>query len=213
MAQLILASQSPRRRKLIAFLRKEVRAVTSGVDEESIDDRDPRRNAIGTAELKARAVAARFPQAVVIAADTIVALDGQMLGKPAGAKDAAVTLRMLRGRAHQVHTGLVILQGATGRVERSVCTTDVLMRDYSDKELTRYVKSGDPFDKAGAYAIQHATFNPVAQIQGCYSNVVGLPLCQLCISLRRVGVRTDLDVAEQSFDYRDCATCLGMLSG
>jgi len=213
MAQLILASQSPRRRKLIELLGRPVHVVPAGVDEETIDDPDPRTNVLRTADLKANAVAARFPEDVVIAADTTVAVDGHMLGKPAGTSEAVAMLRRLRGRAHQVHTGLVLLQASSSRRVASVSSTDVVMRPYTNEEINRYIASGDPMDKAGAYAIQHPDFAPVAQVHGCYSGVVGLSLCQLCVALRRLGIDTDLDVAEQTQDYRDCPVCQTLIPG
>jgi septum formation protein len=211
MVNLILASQSPRRRALIALLGQQVRVVTAGVDEESVDVPDPRENVIRTALLKARAVAASHPNAVVIAADTTVAVDGNMLGKPVNAVEARHMLTRLRGRAHQVHTGLVLLQRAADRQTRSVSSTDVIMRDYSDEEIARYIESGDPFDKAGAYAIQHSGFSPVSRIRGCYSNVVGLALCQLQSALRGFGVTSEIAVAEAEQDYRKCAACLALM--
>ena len=211
MPQLILASQSPRRRKLIELLRLSVRAVTADVDEESVDHPDPRTNVVRTADLKAQAVAATFPEAIIIAADTTVAIDGHMLGKPAGAIEAAAMLTRLRGREHQVHTGLVLRQASSSRHVYSVSSTDVVMRAYSDEEIGKYVASADPLDKAGAYAIQHPDFAPVEQVRGCYSGVVGLSMCQLSVALRRLGIDVDLNVAERTQDYRECALCQSLM--
>ena len=211
MVQLILASQSPRRRALIALLGQPVSIETADVDEESVNDPDPEENVVRTALLKARVVASKNEDAIVIAADTTVAIDGEMLGKPANAGEARRILQRLRGRAHQVHTGLALLQRRSGRQVNSVCSTGVIMRTYSGEEIERYIQSGDPFDKAGAYAIQHRGFRPVAQIRGCYSNVVGLALCQLRSALRELGIRSDMDVAESTQDYRACATCLALI--
>lgn len=211
MSQLILASQSPRRRALITLLGLPVRVVTVDVDEESVDHEDPRENVVRTASLKARAVAAHCEDATIIAADTTVAIDGEMLGKPATGEEARRMLRRLRGRVHQVHTGLVVMHLPSGHRINAVSSTDVIMRSYSDDELERYIRSGDPFDKAGAYAIQHRGFHPVAQIRGCYSNVVGLALCQLYGALQELGVGTTLDVAHTEQDFRNCHTCLALL--
>jgi MAF protein len=211
MPHLILASQSPRRRALITLLGLQVQAVTANVDEESIDDPDPGKNVLRTALLKAHAVSAQNQQATVIAADTTVTIDGEMLGKPANAQEAWHMLRRLRGRAHQVHTGLAVLQQRTTHQSATVCTTDVIMRDYSNIEIANYIESDDPFDKAGAYAIQHSGFRPVAQIRGCYCNVVGLPLCQLRLALSDVGIASDLNVAQRTQDYRHCATCRALM--
>lgn len=211
MPHLILASQSPRRRALVTLLGLQVHALTANVDEESIDDPDPKKNVFRTALLKARAVSAKDQQAIVIAADTTVTIGGEMLGKPANAQEAWHMLQRLRGRSHQVHTGLAVLKQDTVHRSGTVCTTVVTMRAYSDDEIDNYIESGDPFDKAGAYAIQHRGFRPVDEIRGCYCNVVGLPLCQLRQALSELGVASDLDVAEQTQDYRHCATCQALI--
>lgn len=212
MVQLILASQSPRRRQLIMLVGHEVQAITQTVDEDSVEHPDPAQNAIRTALLKARAVAPPFSNGVIVAADTTVVIDGDVLGKPNDARQAMDTLQRLRGRVHQVHTGLVLIDAKAEQEVTSVCTTSVTMRHYSDDEIEEYITSGDPFDKAGAYAIQHTGFNPVARIRGCYSNVVGLPLCRLKEGLNRLGTKSELDVDDQTCDYQRCAVCLQLLS-
>jgi MAF protein len=170
---------------------------TADVDEDSVTHPDPALNVIATAALKAEEVAKRAPaDAVIIAADTTVALDGQMLNKPADAAEARQMLRQLRGRTHQVHTGIVVIDQATGIEVTDVATVDVPMRDYSDDEIEAYIATGDPMDKAGAYAIQHTHFRPVAWLAGCYSAVVGLPLCHLARALRRVGLSPGVDIAD-----------------
>lgn len=209
---LILASQSPRRRRLIEHLGHPVHSVTAAVDEESIDHPEPATNVVGTARLKAEAVSDQFSNALIIAADTTVAVDGEMLGKPANRYEAQNTLGRLRGRAHQVYTGLVLLQTNSGHMETSVCLTEVYMRPYGDAEVEGYIDSGDPFDKAGAYAIQSTSFHPVDYIRGCYTNVVGLPLCQLCSLLNRFGISSDLPVAAVTEDHRECTTCVRIMS-
>lgn len=212
MAQLILASQSPRRRRLIKLFDHAVQATTAAVDEESVSDPDPARNAVKTAQLKARAVAPVYDDVgVIVAADTTVALDNIVLGKPEDAQQAMDTLQRLRRRIHEVHTGLVLIDVSSRREISSPCTTRVTMRDYSDQEIEAYIATGDPFDKAGAYAIQHTTFDPVARIQGCYSNVVGLPLCRLKRGLQELGITSELEVDQVTSDYRRCATCLALL--
>ncbi len=146
---------------------------------------------------------------IILAADTVVILgadtlgvdeDGDILGKPVDADDARNMLRRLRGRTHQVCTAMTLLNltpnpSPSGRGEQNkhlqpitrVTCTDVTMRDYSDAEIDAYIASGDPFDKAGSYAIQHLVFRPVAKIDGCYTNVVGLPLCTLKNMLAEIG--------------------------
>lgn len=212
MVQLILASQSPRRRQLIKLLKHPVQTTQAAVDEESITDPDPARNAVETARLKARAVGPSYDNGVIVAADTTVALDDEVLGKPDDAQQARNTLERLRGRVHKVHTGLVLINAASSQEVVSACTTAVTMRNYSDDEIEAYIASGDPFDKAGAYAIQHTTFNPVARIDGCYSNVVGLPLCRLKAALQALGVTSTLDVDQKTSNYARCAVCLNLLT-
>jgi len=136
---------------------------------------------------------------ILISADTTVSLDGDILGKPADAAEARSMLTRLRGRSHQVLTAVTLVAPNTGppvadQWITDLASTDVPMRDFSDAEMEAYVATGDPFDKAGSYAIQHAGFNPVSNLSGCYANVVGLPLCHVTRSLRALGVEPPLDV-------------------
>jgi MAF protein len=126
-------------------------------------------------------------QVTILAADTAVVLRGDILGKPSGPAEAEAMLRRLRNCAHQVYTGLAVLRPGDGAELSDVVATDVYMRDYSDAEIQTYVAGGDPMDKAGAYAIQHADFHPVQNLQGCYANVMGLPVCHLAQMLARFG--------------------------
>ncbi len=190
----ILASQSPRRRQLLALLGYPFEAVVSGVDEDLHLDAGPATYVLRTAQQKAEAVAKLLPapdaaaRPIIIAADTTVALDGAILGKPADADEARRMLLSLRGRTHDVHTGMCLVEAGGGREVAAVHTTAVTMRDYSAAELDAYIATGDPLDKAGAYAIQYASFSPVAALDGCYLNVVGLSLCGLILLLRDLGV-------------------------
>ncbi|MCK4316249.1 MAG: septum formation protein Maf, partial [Anaerolineae bacterium] len=136
-----------------------------------------------------------FKQSVVIACDTVVALEGEILGKPHDAAEAVSMLRRLRGRSHTVCSAVTLLEPATGRALTDVAETQVTMRAYSGAEIAAYIASGDPLDKAGAYAIQHPGFHPVAALQGCYANVVGLPLCHLTRCLHAWGVEPPCDVS------------------
>ena len=214
MPDLILASASPRRHALIQLLRRPVTVRPTAVDEESVTHPDPVVNVVRTARLKAEAAAAGADRdGIIIAADTTVVLDGEMLNKPAGAAEARAMLRRLRGRTHYVHTGLVLLDAGRGCAASALSTTAVTMRDYDDAEIDAYVATGDPLDKAGSYAIQHSGFRPVARLDGCYTGVVGFPLCRLAGALQELGVSVDLAVATESADYRDCATCLQLLDG
>jgi len=193
--QFILASGSPRRRELLASLGIEFAVITPNVDEKRHDGEAPLAYVARVAYDKAMAVASNMvAPAVVLAADTAVVLaadtigitpGGDILGKPKDADDAHRILKGLRGRSHSVVTGftLVDIRKDAGRdrtrsISDTVMTT-VYMRDYSITEIDAYIATGDPMDKAGAYAIQHAAFHPVERIDGCYTNVVGLPLCAL----------------------------------
>jgi len=210
MIRLILASASPRRQALIHLLGYPVEVRVADVDELSVTDPDPARNVVATARLKADAVAATVSgAAVIIAADTEVVLDGLLLGKPADPADATRMLRWLRNRTHQVHTGIVVWRRPNGAMAMAVSTTDVTMRDYSDAEIAAYVASGDPLDKAGAYAIQSTSFRPVARLDGCYTGVVGFSLCRLSQALQAVGVPVSLDVADH--EAARCPTCLQVM--
>ena len=122
-----------------------------------------------------------------MAADTLVHLEGHVLGKPAGPAEAVQMLRRLRGRPHVVFSGITVLEAGSGAEHTLLAETTVWMRDYGEDEIAAYVASGDPLDKAGAYAIQHEALSPVARVGGCYANVMGLPLCHLYGLLYQVG--------------------------
>lgn len=186
--RLVLASGSPRRRELLAALGLPFEIITSGVDETIDPALAPAEQVRQLALEKARAVAARLESGLVIGADTDVFLDGVMLSKPADAADAARMLRQLRGQTHEVISGVAVIGAASGRAESGSVTTPVRMAAYSDAQIAEYAASGEPLDKAGAYAIQGLGGALVAGIEGCYNNVVGLPLCELAALLARFGV-------------------------
>lgn len=185
---LILASASPRRRALLAALGRPFTVKVADVDETARPGEPPIAYALRLAREKAAAVAEagaagadQASPALVLGADTIVVLDGAILGKPASADEARAFLRRLRGRRHLVVTAVAVLpQGLGHRAEAegqaSWAATGVWMRDYADAEIEAYVASGDALDKAGGYAIQHPSFQPVAALQGSETNVIGLPL-------------------------------------
>lgn len=182
----ILASQSPRRQVLLKLLQIPHGIMVPNADEESIMDEEPSVNVVNTAILKAKTIARQLPSkksAVIIAADTTVALDDKMLGKPKNKAEAKEMLLALRAKEHQVLTGLVLLNNASGQLFQDVSRSTVTMRSYTDEEINTYIASGDPMDKAGAYAIQHPTFRPVAKLDGCFTGVMGLSLCQLIMAL------------------------------
>ena len=201
--RIVLASGSPRRRELLTALGVTYEVDPADVDE-TTDEQDPVRVAEELALLKARTVAARRPAAVVIGSDTVVALDGRLLGKPADTEEARAMLRSLRGRTHEVVTGVAVIAGGpTGRIERVAhSSTAVTMREYADDEIEAFIATGSPFDKAGGYASQDPVFTPTARIDGCPCGVVGLPLWTLRALLRDAGVEVGTPALER------CAGCL-----
>jgi septum formation protein len=190
---LILASNSPRRRQLLALTGWSFVSMPADITEQPFSGEEPQTYVRRLAEEKARRVLADLPEDVngdpstpvaIVAADTTVVADDMILGKPRDAAEAEQMLRRLRGRTHQVYTGLAVLALATRSVHSAVVATEVNMRDYGDDEISAYIATGDPMDKAGAYAIQHRDFHPVDHLQGCYANVIGLPLCHLARMLQ-----------------------------
>ena len=193
---LVLASASPRRFELFGLLGIPFSTAQAGTDERARPQEPPTRAVQRLAHEKAAAVAGRLDgrPTIVVGADTVVVLDGRILGKPADAAEAFAMLRALRGRRHHVYTALSLLPLPGGAPLACLAHTDVPMRAYSEAEIERYVASGDPFDKAGAYAIQNPAFRPVPRLDGCYANVMGLPLCHLVTQLRRLGVHPPADI-------------------
>ncbi len=189
---IVLASASPRRRAFLTALGLDFTVLTADLDETPAAGEGPAALARRLAVEKAAAVAARLPgdgrRRLVVAADTVVALGDLILGKPADAAEAAAMLAALRDRTHSVHSGVCVLDAPAGSYAARVNSTDVTMRAYSDAEMAEYIAGGDPLDKAGAYAVQHPTFAPVASLDGCLAGVMGLPLADLRDLLERAGV-------------------------
>ena len=200
-SELILASTSPRRQAYLRDLGLTFRILAADVDETPYPGEAPMALAARLAESKAATVAQRAqaadpaPAYVVVAADTVVALGNEVLGKPMDAADATAMLVKLRNQPHQVYSAICVLPTAIGNPLTRINSTTVWMRDYSDAEIAAYVATGDPLDKAGAYAIQHPVFAPAASIAGCLSGVVGLPLGDLHDLLVQVGLALPLVVA------------------
>ncbi len=186
---IVLASASPRRRALLRQLGLPFRTVPSRVSEELSDELPPGTLVERLAELKARDVAARIPQGLVIGADTVVVVDGRVLGKPADPAEAEAMLTLLQGRWHEVFTGVAVAAAGGHRVLVAHERTRVAFKPLDPDRIRRYVATGEPLDKAGAYAIQGRAAAFVAGIRGCYSNVVGLPLARLADILEEFGVR------------------------
>lgn len=194
---LILASSSPRRSALLTALGLDFKAISVSIDESPLAGELPEKYVLRLATEKAAAIAVRHPrQDIVIAADTLVVLDGRFLGKPSTPEEAVTMLKSLRRRAHQVYSGLAVLSGNENFTLTDWCLSEVTMRDYWDEEIQAYVASGDPLDKAGGYAIQHRGFNPVEKLVGCYTNVIGLPLCHLVRLLKQSHLSPPTDITQ-----------------
>lgn len=179
MDKIILASGSPRRKELMALLPWAFEVFVKEVDERLDDSLTMQENMIRLALKKAKASMATHPHQWVIGADTMVVLDGEMLGKPRGSEDAAHMLRKLSGRQHQVITSVGIVCGSKG-IEEAFCEeTKVTMQPLTEQEIQDYIATGEPLDKAGSYAIQGIGARFIEGIQGDYFNVVGLPVHRL----------------------------------
>ncbi|MHB0860669.1 Maf family protein [Paenibacillus sp. SEL3] len=190
--RIILASTSPRRKELLAFLRLPFEVVPSHADESTPESWTPQQIVETLAARKAQAVVNTVTQSkeagLVIGSDTIVVLDGSVLGKPADHADAVRMLTALQGRTHRVYTGVACIHTGTGEVLVRHRQTEVTMKPLSQKQIVAYVNTGEPSDKAGAYGIQGMGATLVESIQGCYFNVVGLPLSLLSDMLSDFGV-------------------------
>lgn len=204
MARLILASASPRRKELLARLglRFDVRPVD--IAEDAGLSKDPQIVARHLARAKAEAARLSDEHAPILAADTVVALDGRIFGKPADDDEAREMLRTLRGRTHQVVTAVAVMPLGRRSVIARHPVTEVTMREYGDDEIEASVARADLLDKAGAYGIQDELLHPVARYQGCYCNVIGLSLWAAIEALRRAGE----DVGADAVDFLpQCGTC------
>jgi nucleoside triphosphate pyrophosphatase len=211
---LILASNSPRRRQLLALTGIPFVVLVADVDESQLKNEKPGDYVLRLAETKARAIHAEADQ-IVLAADTTVVDGLDILGKPMDAAEATVMLKRLRGHAHQVYTGIALLRKSDGLLLTDLCVTDVPMRDYSDEEIQAYVATGDPLDKAGAYAIQHPGFHPVARMDGCFASVMGLPVCHVILQMRKMNLQPDTSFfagCETLLEY-NCPVSNAILNG
>jgi septum formation protein len=188
----ILASNSPRRQELLSLTGWTYTSSPANIDESPRVEEKPDDYVHRLAREKALACQTDR-QGLILAADTVVVDNGQLFGKPVDRQDAARMLAQLRGHAHQVMTSVVLFDRNTNCLQQEICITDVPMRNYSDAEITEYVNSGDPLDKAGAYAIQHSGFHPVENFRGCFSSVMGLPLCHV----KRLAGRFGLTVSAE----------------
>jgi septum formation protein len=180
----ILASESPRRAQLLSLIGMRFQIMPSHFDESSIVETDPVQHVLRLSSAKAKNIAARINRGVVIGADTVVVLDGCMLGKPATPEQAFSMLRALSGRIHDVYTGFTLIQIPENRSVSDFEKTRVHFCDLTDREINAYIASTQPMDKAGAYGIQDQSAVFVDRIEGCFYNVVGFPLAKfykICI--------------------------------
>lgn len=201
---LVLASGSPRRRELLALLGVDFIVDPSGADETPPAGAMAEKVARFLALVKAREVAARHPGAYILGADTLVAVDDLILGKPVDAADAARMLRLLRGRAHRVPTGVALI-APDGTETVLVETATVTMHPYTEIAIGAYLSTGEPFDKAGSYAVQGAGGALVASVEGCYTTVVGFPLCRVMALLRDAGFVLSANPASGCVPGQSCA--------
>ncbi|MEG1152943.1 MAG: Maf family protein [Ruthenibacterium sp.] len=179
---MILASASPRRKELLALITPDYTVVPSMLDERAITAETPKALAQALACAKCRDIAQNYPRDCVIGCDTVVDVDGAVLGKPADAADARHMLQLLSGRTHLVHTGVALCKGA--QFEAFAETTAVTFATLSETEIEDYLATGEPYDKAGGYGIQGAAAKFVRGVDGCYFNVMGFPVAHVYAALR-----------------------------
>jgi septum formation protein len=189
---LVLASTSLRRYQILALLGLPFLMVPPACREVHSGDRSPAQEALHQARQKAASLVSRFPDAVILGSDTLINLDGRLIGKPSSPDDARAILQRLRGRSHDVVTAVSILHQS--KTIDAVETVTVAMRDFTDTELDAYLATGDPLDKAGAYAIQGAGRSLVASLDGDYLAVVGLPLRAVAQGLAKLDCPVPVDV-------------------
>ena len=228
---LLLASQSPRRRELLSYIGIPFDVASADVDEGILPDENPAEYVLRLAEAKARAFPPLAPpeggstnsfprrgkagMGAIIGSDTAVVDAGEILGKPQDTREAESMLRQLRGRKHQVYTAIAVYDVTSDQVFSELCISDVPMRAYSDDEMLAYIATGDPMDKAGAYAIQHPEFQPVESFKGCFAGVMGLPLCHLARTLKKAGIKADVNlpqICQSSLKYK-CTISDAVLRG
>ena len=186
---LVLASASPRRRDLLREIGLCFVVEPSAVEEAPLNGEAPEAQVCRLAREKAWDVAGRHPDSWVLGADTIVVIDGRILGKPSDVDEARAMLGTLAGRTHVVFTGYALVHSRLPEGERvRFVRSEVYIRALSDEEIARYVNTGEPMDKAGAYAIQGIGSGIVERVSGSYTNVVGLPLCEVARDLKELGI-------------------------
>jgi septum formation protein len=195
MTSILLASNSARRRQLIHLTGWEVTYASADIDETRYPGEMARDYVTRMAREKSQAIHDRNQAENILSADTIV-VDGETIyGKPADGADARSILMALRGHAHQVMTAITLIGCNGGKEIQDLCVSDVRIRSFTTGELEAYIQSGDPMDKAGAYAIQNQAFHPVEGFTGCFASVMGMPLCHLARMANKLGLTLDEDLA------------------
>lgn len=184
----ILASVSPRRLELLSLMGLPVEVIPSGIEESFDPEETPEGHVMRLSSLKAQAVSVEYPGAWVLGADTIVLMDGEVLGKPKDKKMAAEMLHKLSGREHTVFTGFTLIRQSTGYKTCHTVSSTVLFRELSQDEVAWYVSSSEPYDKAGGYAVQGLGSFFIRAICGSYTNVMGLPMCELVDACMQAGM-------------------------
>ena len=194
--RVILASQSPRRRELLTLIGIPHEIQPADIDETLLPDELPAPHAERLAREKVAVIASQYPEAVVIGADTIVVLDGDVLGKPADGPEARATLHRLSGRTHTVHTAVAVAY--RGRSASGIESVEVTFRPLDEARIARYVATGEPMDKAGSYGIQGFGATIVERIHGDYFSVMGLAVGRLIAMLSDVGVRYEFGALQEA---------------
>ena len=182
---IILASKSPRRRQLLSMMGLDFIVQTADIDETMDKSQTPAHEVAAVSARKAEKIAWEHPDDVIVSADTIVVIDGKILGKPKDEEDAARMLRLLSGRTHTVYTGLTV--HANGESKTQVVGTDVTFRELTDAEIAAYIKTKEPMDKAGSYAVQGFFARYIDGLKGSYANVMGLPVHLVYQELKKLG--------------------------
>jgi MAF protein len=195
--RIILASSSPRRRELISWMDIPYEVISADINEDHQKGEHPIDYVQRLACEKAEEIFNNnHPASVILAADTIVINGEQILGKPKDEDQATEMLLDLRGKIHQVVTAICLIQ-PDGKKMHDLCVSNVRMRNYSDQEIKNYVATGDPMDKAGAYAIQNGSFNPVSEFNGCFASVMGFPFCHIERNLQKIDGYNCVPTAER----------------
>lgn len=187
--QIILASTSPRRRQAMGMLNLKFKVADPGFEEILSPGMPHGAQVLKLALGKARAAAKKYPKAVIICADTMVSFKGKIIGKPKTAKEAEAMLKAFSGRSHTVLSGVAVLDAASGRVITDLGKCTIYFKKLSPAVIDLYIKSKEPFDKAGGYNLQGAGFNLIAKIEGEFTNILGLPMDKVFNALQALGIK------------------------